>query len=430
MAERYDVVVIGSGPAGLTAAHAAARQGVRVGLVDAQALPGGQVWRHDVRFSAPAFARRCMQATLEHIKIDWLPQTRVVGAEPGRLLVEDPRSARWLKYGALVLATGAREVLLPFPGWTLPGVTGAGGLQALAKQGWPLAGKCVVVAGSGPLLLAAAATARRHGARVLAVFEQAERAAMLRFTRGLWRWPARVLQAAALRTQLAGVPYHFGSVVTAAQGEDVLREIEVSGPHRQRRIACDQLAVGFGLAPNVELARMLGCQLEAEGAQQRVRVDARQHTSVPTVYAAGEVCGIGGRDSALIEGAIAGLAATGARTGIASLQRRRAQARAFARQLRETFAIGERVRALAQPDTLVCRCEDVTLGALDAHVDARGAKLATRCGMGPCQGRICATALAELGRAAGIAARPPLFPARLETLALAPADGVAPSLAT
>lgn len=366
MAERYDVVVIGSGPAGLTAAHAAARQGVRVGLVDAQALPGGQVWRHDVRFSAPAFARRCMQATLEHIKIDWLPQTRVVGAEPGRLLVEDPRSARWLKYGALVLA----------------------------------------------------------------VFEQAERAAMLRFTRGLWRWPARVLQAAALRTQLAGVPYHFGSVVTAAQGEDALREIEVSGPHRQRRIACDQLAVGFGLAPNVELARMLGCQLEAEGAQQRVRVDARQHTSVPTVYAAGEVCGIGGRDSALIEGAIAGLAATGARTGIASLQRRRAQARAFARQLRETFAIGERVRALAQPDTLVCRCEDVTLGALDAHVDARGAKLATRCGMGPCQGRICATALAELGRAAGIAARPPLFPARLESLALAPADGVAPSLAT
>ncbi|MCC6170529.1 MAG: FAD-dependent oxidoreductase, partial [Gammaproteobacteria bacterium] len=104
MAERYDVLVIGSGPAGLTAAHAAARQGVRVGLVDAQALPGGQVWRHDVRFSAPAFARRCMQATLEHIKIDWLPQTRVVGAEPGRLLVEDPRSARWLKYGALVLA--------------------------------------------------------------------------------------------------------------------------------------------------------------------------------------------------------------------------------------------------------------------------------------------------------------------------------------
>ncbi|WHZ19810.1 MAG: putative oxidoreductase [Rhodanobacteraceae bacterium] len=417
MAERCDVLVIGAGPAGLAAAGAAASRGARVGLVDAQARAGGQVWRHDVRFGVPALARRHAAAALKRDKVEWLPQTRVVAAESGGLLVEDPQRARWLEYGALVLATGARELLLPFPGWTLPGVTGAGGLQALAKQGWPLRGKRVVVAGSGPLLLAAAATARRHGANVLGIFEQADAAAMRRFARGLWRWPARVAQAVALRARLAGVPYRRGSVVTAAHGDGVLREIEVEGPRGRARIACDQLAVGYGLVPNVELARMLGCRLEPEGAHARVAVDSEQRSSIANVFATGEACGIGGRDAALIEGAIAGLAASGATAGIASLQRQRVHARAFAAHLREHFALGARVRALAQPDTWVCRCEDVPLRALDGFGDARAAKLATRCGMGACQGRICGAALAELGRFPAGNPRPPLFPARLDTLA-------------
>jgi NADPH-dependent 2,4-dienoyl-CoA reductase/sulfur reductase-like enzyme len=332
-----------------------------------------------------------------------------------------------LEYGALVLATGARELLLPFPGWTLPGVTAAGGLQALAKQGWPLTGKRVVIAGSGPLLLAAAATARRHGAKVLSVFEQAERSAMVRFTRGLWRWPARVAQAASLRMRLADVPYRWGCVVTAAHGDGALREIEVEGPHGHTRLACDYLATGYGLVPNVELARMLGCRLDAEGAHDRVAVDGNQRSNVANVYAAGEACGIGGRDSALIEGAIAGLAATGATDGLARLQRRRRHARAFAAHLSEHFALDGRVRALARPDTLVCRCEDVPMHALDGYIDARSAKLATRCGMGACQGRICGTALAELGHFSFDGQRPPLFPARLETLASSITDAAQPA---
>lgn len=417
MAERYDVLVAGAGPAGLAAARAAATQGACVGLVDAQARAGGQVWRHDMRFGIPALARRHASAALECANVEWLPQTRVVAAKSNALLVEAPQGARWLHYGALVLATGARELLLPFPGWTLPGVAGAGGLQALAKQGWPLAGKRVVVAGSGPLLLAAAATAQRHGAKVLGIFEQADGVAMRGFARGLWRWPARVAQAASLSARLAGVPYRWGSVVVAAHGDGVLREIEVEGPRGRERIACEQLAVGYGLVPNVELARMLGCRLQAEGAHQRVDVDDRQRSSVPNVYAAGEACGIGGRDSALIEGELAGLAATGTVAGIAALQRRRVRARAFAAHLAEHFALSARSRDLAQPETLVCRCEDVSLHALDGYADARSAKLATRCGMGACQGRICGTALAEMGRFPSGRQRPPLFPARLETLA-------------
>ncbi|HEV2682653.1 MAG TPA: FAD-dependent oxidoreductase [Rhodanobacter sp.] len=415
MTERYDVLVIGAGPAGLAAAHAAATHGARVGLLDAQAAAGGQVWRKDVRHVGPRQARRSVADALDHPHVTWLPQTRVVAVEHNGLLLEDTRHARRIEYGALILATGARELLLPFPGWTLPGVTGAGGLQALAKQGWPLAGRRVIVAGSGPLLLAVAATARRHGAIVLGIHEQASASAVNRFARNLWRWPAKALQAALLRGQLAGVPYRCGSVVRRALGEDTLRAIELDGPHGAERLECDQLAIGYGLLPNVELAQMLGCALQLDGAHPYVDVDSQQRTSVTGVYAAGELCGIGGRDSASIEGTIAGHAAAGAVVD-ASLLRQRQHARSFAAALRQHFALDPRVRTLAEPNTLICRCEDVPLQALDDYTDARSAKLATRCGMGACQGRICGSALAELGRFPRSGQRPPLFPSRLSTL--------------
>lgn len=424
MTERYDVLVVGAGPAGLAAALAAATRGARVGLLDAQAAPGGQVWRRDAFHAVPARARRLVAAVQDHPGLDWLASTTLVAGAAGRVLVETPHDARWLDHGALVLATGAQELLLPFPGWTLPGVTGAGGLQALAKQGWPLAGKRVVVAGSGPLLLAAAATARRHGAQVLAIHEQADAAALRRFAAGLWRWPGKAAQAAALRLRLAGVPYRTGSFVLAAHGDGQLREIEWQGRAGRQRIACDQLAVGYGLLSDVRAAQLLGCALAPDGAHARVAVDENLRTSVAGVYAAGEACGIGGRDCALAEGALAGAAAAGAADDeLAGLQRRRRQARAFAMHLQAHFALDPRVRALAAPDTLVCRCEDVPLAALDACRDAREAKLATRCGMGPCQGRICGAALAAMGRfPADAGQRPPLFPARLATLAQADTD--------
>ncbi|MEO7064907.1 MAG: FAD/NAD(P)-binding oxidoreductase [Dokdonella sp.] len=415
MAERYDVLVVGAGPAGLAAAHAAASDGARVGLLDAQATAGGQVWRQDVQHGYPQRAQRSIAAAGQHPNVEWLLQSRVIATEHGSLLVEDPQHARQLDYDALILATGARELLLPFPGWTLPGVTGAGGLQALAKQGWPLAGRRVVIAGSGPLLLAAAATARRHGAVVLGIYEQAHSRAVNHFARHLWRWPTKAMHAALLRGQLVGVPYRCGSVVRRALGDGTLQAIDIDGPRGIVQMECDQLAVGYGLVPNVELAQMLGCQLQWDSAHPSVRTDHEQRTSVEGIYAAGELCGIGGRDSALIEGAIAGHAATG--TSIASaLLRQRDHAHAFATALNSAFALDPRVRALALPDTLICRCEDVPLHALDGYADARSAKLASRCGMGACQGRICGTALAELGRFPRSGPHPPLFPARLSTL--------------
>jgi len=224
------------------------------------------------------------------------------------------------------------------------------------------------------------------------------------------------VQAILLRTALAGVAYRCGEFVVAAHGDDRLRAVEIHSPAGPRRLDCDHLAVGYGLVPNVELAQLLGCRLEASARHARVATDDAQRTSVANIYAAGEVCGIGGCAAARCEGQIAGLAAAGLLDASRAQQARRRRARRFAELLESCFALDERIRLLAKPDTVICRCEDLTMAALDGFADAREAKLATRCGMGACQGRICGASLAELGRFAVGGMRPPLFPARLSSL--------------
>jgi NADPH-dependent 2,4-dienoyl-CoA reductase/sulfur reductase-like enzyme len=420
MTEQYDVLVVGAGPAGLAAAAAATRSGARVGLIDEQARGGGQVWRHDLAHVASRRARVALRALASNLRIEHLAGLRVVAApDSHHLVAEDAKSVRQLAFDRLVLATGARELLLPFPGWTLPGVTGAGGLQALVKNGWPIARRRVVVAGSGPLLLAAAATLRTHGAQVVAIVEQASLAQIAAFATRLPRWPGKFVQALALKARLANVPYRMGSIVRAAHGATRLEAIEIDDGRRRSHVPCDALACGFGLVPNVELAAALGCALDESVRHPHVVVDRWQRSSLEHVYAVGEACGVGGVDCAHIEGAIAGFAATGSEQAARSLFARRAHARRFAALLTEHFALDARVRTLTTADTLVCRCEDVPFRAITDFSDARSAKLATRCGMGACQGRICGTALRELKRWPRDFGRPPIFPARLDTLALA-----------
>ncbi|MBG6608131.1 NAD(P)/FAD-dependent oxidoreductase, partial [Pseudomonas aeruginosa] len=185
MSADYDLLIVGAGPAGLAAALAAAPSGARIALVDDNPAAGGQIWRDGPRASLPPRAHQMRQRLAGHANVEHFPATRVVACSPGRrLLLEDPQRGWQVGYRRLVLCTGARELLLPFPGWTLPGVPGAGGLQALAKGGLPLAGQRLVVAGSGPLLLASAASASQCGARLLRIAEQA---------------PARTLAAVAVR---------------------------------------------------------------------------------------------------------------------------------------------------------------------------------------------------------------------------------------
>ena len=415
----FDVLVVGAGPAGLAAAHAAAGSGALVAIVDDNPHAGGQIWRGGPERQADSRAAALWAALRGAPNVSFLPSTRVLYAPaPGQLRVQTSAGAHTLFYGRLILATGARERLLPFPGWTLPGVTGAGGLQALVKGGYPVAGRRVVVAGSGPLLLAAAATLKSCGAHIVAIIEQAPLRSLLGFAAGLPATPSKAIQALRLGVQLQGIDYLHHSHVRSAHGDGVLQTVQVQrGQRRELDILhCDFLACGYGLLPNLELAQALGCAIIAQAGHNVVHTDDWQQTGIPGIYCAGEGTGIGGVDLALIEGRIAGLAATGQTLHLGALIAQRRRWRKFAARLARGFALRPELAALAGDDTIVCRCEDVRHGELRTHASWRSAKLQTRCGMGPCQGRVCGGATEVLYGWRPDAVRMPIAPARVETL--------------
>ncbi len=421
------LLIIGAGPAGLAAAEAASRHGQAVTLIDENTHPGGQIWRGGPGQWRDARADALWSALQARRNVHIVGGARVLAtAGPQQLLLEVDGQAQQIGWDTLIICSGARELLLPFPGWTLPGVTGAGGMQALVKGGMPIAGKRIVVAGSGPLLLAVAQTVRQHGATLLCIAEQ-------RSTRDLAGFFARLAlghagklaQSLGLFARLAGARYRHGATVVAAQGDTRLRSVTIEQGGRRVEVACDFLACGFGLVPNTELATLLGCALN-DGV---VQVDGSQSTSRPGVYAAGESTGIGGVDKALAEGRIAGLAAVG-RASAPRERAARAQAQRFAALLAASFAPSPALRTLCKPDTLVCRCENVSAAQLAEHDDWRSAKLLTRAGMGPCQGRICGSACQVLYGWQAPGLRQPIFPTLTATLASGPAAATTKDMTT
>ncbi len=252
----------------------------------------------------PETANRYRQAVATKENIALQPGCKLVAqCGANRLAYEDAEGCGVIRYQKLILCNGARELLLPFPGWTLPGVTGAGGLQAQIKQGLAIRGERVAIAGSGPLLLAVANSVKQAGGEVVLVAEQAPLWRLAAFAGGLWRWPGKLRQALSLMPHR----YRAGSRVQAALGQERLTAVRVNNGGRERTIACDRLACGFGLVANIELAMLLGCRIEHDA----VAVDHWQQTSQVQIFAAGECTGIGGSELALTEGAIAGYAATG-----------------------------------------------------------------------------------------------------------------------
>lgn len=411
-----DVAVVGAGPAGIAAAVAAAECGRRVVVLDDSMRPGGQIWRHSARGSVPSTGRRWLQR-LDRSGARVVSGATVVDATPGfRLTVQVRGRPMAVDAGALVLATGARERFLPFPGWTLPNVVGVGGAQALLKSGASFAGRRVVIAGSGPLLLPVAAALASAGARVDLVAEQAPRSRVLAFALGLWRSPARIGQAARYRMGFRSAPYRLGCWISRASGDATVREATLTDGVRSWTVPCDVLCVGFGLVPNVELAQLLECSVE----DGRVVVGREQQTSREGVYCAGEPTGIGGMEAAVVEGEIAGLAAAGRSTGAARHFARRDRARAFARRLDAAFMLRPELRSLADHGTVVCRCEDVPLGSLVSFQGSRHAKLHTRAGMGPCQGRVCGPAMQFVFGWQPDSVRVPVGSATVDTLMQAP----------
>lgn len=408
----YDVLVIGGGPAGLAAAVSARQAGARVAIVDDNPGLGGQIWRGEERKpsspEASEWLRRVQAAQLEFIS-----GARVYDQpETGRLRAETFDGVLELRYQKLILATGARERFLPFPGWTLPGVAGAGGLQALVKSGLPIEDKKVVIAGTGPLLLAVAAYLRKRGANVLIIAEQAPTSRLLAFGLSLWRSPAKIFQALQLKRELLGISHLTNSWPVAAHGDERLQGVTLRRGQKTWDVACDYLACGFHLVPNVELAAFFGCDL-CEGV---VQVNEWQETSVAGMYCAGESTGIGGLELSLVEGQIAGFASTGQSAKASALFAERRQQQQFAAQLNHTFALREELKHLPQPDTIICRCEDVSFAQMQEYTAWRAAKLQTRCGMGPCQGRICGAAIEILLGWKAESVRPPVYPVNVGNL--------------
>jgi NADPH-dependent 2,4-dienoyl-CoA reductase/sulfur reductase-like enzyme len=405
-----DVLIVGAGPAGLAAAFRSAQGGLRrVTVVDDNPTPGGQIWRGEQREPRSREAQVWLER-IRSVEIQLLAGTRVFQQiEPGKLLAETSHGVCELVFESLVLATGARERFLPFTGWTLPNVMGAGGLQALAKNGLPVDGKKIVIAGSGPLLLAVAAYLREHGADVLLVAEQAPQRRLARFGLGLIGNANKLSQALAF---LKGEKYLTDCWVTAAHGDESLKSVFLRRGGKRWSVSCDYLACGFHLVPNLELAELLGCGIE-RGA---VQVDQFQQTSVPQVYSAGESTGIGGLELSLVEGEIAGLAIAGRHEEARRLFPFRAKQQRFSDLLNRTFALRDELKTLAKAETIVCRCEDVEYDRLCAHDSWRAAKLQTRCGMGPCQGRICGGAVEFLFGWKAESVRPPILPVRVESL--------------
>ncbi|MEO6807111.1 MAG: FAD/NAD(P)-binding oxidoreductase [Edaphobacter sp.] len=420
----FDVIVVGAGPAGIAAATAAARHGCSVLLLDDNPAAGGQIWRGGIEPSAKhanSGEHREKEAAL--LKLTSSGATLLFGYRvfdapaPGVLHALHETSgtpeAISLEYRRLILATGARERFLPFPGWTLPGVFGAGGLQALVKGGFPVQGKRIAVAGSGPLLMAVAVHLRQYGAHVTSIVEQASLTQLAPFAVSLLLHPAKIVQGLGYKIALGKTPYRTGCWPVAALASEItgqLKAVRFTDGNKIWEEPCDLLACGFHLVPNTELASLLGCNLRGDF----VEVDELQQTSVPNIYCAGEPTGIAGLEAALLQGEIAGLACAGQPTG--PLRARNAAQNEFAERLKTAFRLRPELRLLPALDTFVCRCEDVTYESLAARTGWTDAKLQTRCGMGPCQGRICGPATQTLFGWTPKSIRPPLFPVPVNAL--------------
>ena len=453
------LMVIGAGPAGLAAAASATALGVDVMLVDEQARPGGQIFRRRQSGSAPPLPGYASRLT--EVYDD--PSRRGIAyksahclwglSAEGTVFVANPDGTKVYAPKTLILATGAHEWVLPIRGWTLPGVTTAGGAQALLKVAGVVAGRRVALAGTGPLLLQVAVQLLESGADIAGIFDVVPPREQMRAATRVLGHPPTALHGLRLLATLRRhrVPIRRGWVIREIHGEECVRGItavrlEATGLQSERPLALDVDAVclSFGLIPAVELAALRGCALQFDRALGVwcVQRDDAMATSIGGVFAVGDGAAIRGARSAVLEGTLAGISAAKelGRISDAKAQLMQKPLRRALRRLAPIRWYNEAICAnrphlvdVVRDDTIVCRCEDVRATAIRHAID-EGAQslheLRTRCrvGMGNCQGRMCvSTAARMLSRQRNIdldtlefpRQRPPLRPLNLQELCVA-----------
>ena len=432
--ETYDLLIVGGGPAGLAAAVEAAGAGLVVGLADERPTFGGQIYKQfGVGFSVRAAAAlgrdyrrgRALIEAAEQSGARLLPLTSAVAIrDDAVVLVAEGEHARTVTARRILIAPGAYDRPVVFPGWTLPGVLTAGAAQTIVKTQRVLPGERIVFAGSGPLALAFPAQLHHYGANVVHALEAGPAPSardVVRLARAA-RGNAELLRdAVAYRTQLlrARVPLRYSRIVVRAEGEGRVERVVHAAVDRDWRpvrgsdetVEADTLCVGYGFIPSVELLRLAGCDFtySEDLGGPVVILDDWQRTTVPGVSAAGDGTGVAGVFAAVDGGRLAALGAAldlgaveprAAGAKAAAIRRRLRRKEAFRAALRPLHAVGQGVYELADASTVVCRCEEVTAAELEDAVatssDTSVVKGLTRAGMGLCQGRNCQRQIAAL----------------------------------
>lgn len=453
------LTIIGAGPAGITAASVAAEAGVKVTVIDDNPTPGGQYYRQsppefDISDQAAAHSGHseaaALYAKLDHPNIQMVHNLRVWGVFDERTLaLTDEEDTFTLETDKVILATGAYDRPLAFPGWTLPGVMGAAAVLRMIKTQWILPGKRVLLAGLGPLQLALADLLLKSGVDVVCVAEATNLLSSGRHITGFWGHWGRLKEAYGYyRTlQQHRVPLLFDHAIISAGGETGVETATIARLDRsgapisgtEQTYEVDTICLGYGFLPSFQLPVAFGCDLRfSQQLQWYVPYhNAHMETTVPGVFVAGDVTDMGGAQVAAAEGCVAGLVAAqqlGSTVLESNLSSALAQLRhlnQLATTLQNIYAFRPGLDYLMQADTMICRCEDVGYEDVKKSI-AVGAislsqvKLWTRAGMGYCQGRICSSLIAsliahetdvEISELKPLSVRPPIHPIRLGALA-------------
>lgn len=439
-----DVLVIGGGPAGMTAAIAAATSGARTILMDERSVSGGQFYKQSGLYGVrPLDAQQADGARLYERLLQSaaavISNAEVWGAFDGPVvLASTPERVYTVRPGKLIVATGAYERPLMIPGWTLPGVMTAGAAQTLWRSYRVPAGKRVAIFGNGPLNAQVALELAEGGAEISLLAEAAPHPAAR---------PGRALAMLASDTRLAGkgmamlarlrkhgVSTNWNTLPLRIEPtEDGCLQVTYRRSGIESSVMADTVCMNFGFQPQNEILRLLGARMtyDAHFAQLRTNRSETMETTVANVYAVGDCCGLGGAPAALIEGEIAGLAAAGRTAPRTDLGKKLRDHRRFQEALWQTYAADIPQMKDAEPETPICRCEEVRKADLDAALatnptDIGAVKRATRIGMGRCQGRYCSPALAEclshhtgepVGEFSFFAPRVPVKPVRISVVA-------------
>jgi NADPH-dependent 2,4-dienoyl-CoA reductase/sulfur reductase-like enzyme len=433
MSEDTDLIVIGAGPAGMAAAATASTLGLAVTVLDEQARCGGQIYRNIsentgknqklLEVLGADYARgNALAKEFAASGVDYRPATTVwqVGAD-GAVSISCGGKAESIRGRHVLIATGALERPVPIPGWTLPGVMSAGAAQTLLKGSAMIPSGRVAIAGSGPLLLLVAQQLAAAGAEVAALLETTKPGAYLAASGAIFRAlkaPEYLRKGLDMRGKVraAGIPWHSGIRGLAAEGNGRLERVTFLDAGKRRSIEADVLLLHEGVVPHVQITRQLGCDHEWIDDQRfwRPVLDAWGATSVERISVAGDGGGIGGAEAATVAGRLAALGIAN-RLGVMSSGERDTRAQSWQAELSRHMAIRPLLDRLFRPNpeilvprddaTVICRCEEVTAGQLREGV-ALGAtgpnqlKAYMRCGMGPCQGRLCGLPVAEVIAAA------------------------------